>query len=236
MSTKQLQLFILPYAGGSAASFAKFARLIDKRVEVITVEYPGRGARAQEAFASSITDLLFDVARFINARRVDNVPFCIMGYSMGSILAYELLSKNLIPGNTQHLFICAEVSPKERALDLQRVSELTESLILQRVRNLGGFDERLLDNQRFRKIYVDPMIADYKLFYGYRFENNYKILEANTTFFYCEDDTSLSDVQKWSALIDGVFDFYNLGDNHFFINKYYSEMANIVNYHINRLI
>ena len=45
---KKVQLFLLPYAGGNAFSFYKVSRFIDSKIEVIPVEYSGRGTRANE--------------------------------------------------------------------------------------------------------------------------------------------------------------------------------------------
>ena len=67
---KDLQLFILPYAGGSIASFKRLTDLISESVEVITVEYPGRGTRAKEPLANSIQDLLNDAIEYCRDRNL----------------------------------------------------------------------------------------------------------------------------------------------------------------------
>lgn len=236
MQNKKLQLFILPYAGGSIASFKRLTERIDERVDVVTVEYAGRGTRAREPLAGSIRELLDDAARYINARRDVRVPYVLMGYSMGSVLAYEMLAGRSISGELRHFFVAAEVSPKDRALELRKVPDPTDERVLERARRLGGLDERMLQNKRFADIYIRPMLSDYKLFFEYRFGGHPEKLKVNTTFFYAEKDTALTDIEKWSELIDGEFDYHQLGENHFFINQHYEEMADVINGHLSRYL
>lgn len=232
MQNSNMQLFILPYAGGSIAAFKKLTDLIDESVDVVTVEYAGRGTRAKEPLAESIWDLLDDAVKYIRVRRTDNIPYALMGYSMGSVLAYEMLIQNKIPGKLKHLFIAAEVSPKDRAIELRKIQNPTEEHVLKRAKSLGGLDEVLLANKRFREIYIRPMLSDYRLFFEYRFGNYQKRVRSDTTFFYCEKDTALADIKKWSELIEGEFDFYDFGENHFFINSCYVSIADVINTHL----
>lgn len=230
MSDKKIiQLFIFPYAGGSAAAFKRLSDLIDEHVEVITVEYPGRGSRSKEPLADSLWDMLDDAISFCNMRRNINIPYAVMGYSMGSILAYEMLARNVIRGELRHFFVSAEVSPEDRTLELRKVQNPSTERILERAKQLGGLDERLLTNKRFSEIYIKPMVHDYQLFFEYRFSGNKEKLNVDTTFFYCDKDTSVEDVQKWIKLINGKYEFHEMGNNHFFINEFYREMAGIIN-------
>ena len=229
MPNKLLQLFILPYAGGSIAAFKRLTDILDDHIDVVTVEYAGRGTRAKESLASSIWELLDDAIQYCVDRRNPDVPYSIMGYSMGSVLAYEMIVRKALEGELKHLFISAEVSPKDRSIELRKVENPTEERILERARKLGGLDERILKNKRFADIYIKPMISDYRLFFEYQFDDPNKKINVDTTFFYCEKDTAYSDVEKWNELIDGRFDFYELGESHFFINQHYEEMAKVIN-------
>lgn len=157
------------------------------------------------------------------------MPYAIMGYSMGSVLAYEMLVRKAIPGELKHFFVAAEVSPKDRALELRKVADPTEERIMERALKLGGLDERMLGNPRFKQIYLKPMLSDYRLFFNYQFGEYIEKIKVDTTFMYCEKDTALSDVRKWDELIEGVFDYHQIGDNHFFINQHYLKMAEIIN-------
>lgn len=229
MPNKELQLFILPYAGGSIAAFKRLTDLIDERIEAVTVEYAGRGTRAKEPLAGSIRELMDDSIAYCQKRRKEGLPYAVMGYSMGSVLAYEMMARRAVSGEFRHLFISAEVSPKDRTLELRKIENPTNERILERARRLGGLDERMLKNKRFFDIYIKPMLSDYRLFFEYRFSDGCEKIHVNTTFFYCQQNTAIEDVRKWGELIDGEFDFHEMGENHFFINQHFEEMAGIIN-------
>ena len=229
--SKRIQLFILPYAGGSVASFKRLTDRLDKSIDVVTVEYPGRGSRVSEPLADSIWELLDDAIEYCAKRRNESIPYALMGYSMGSVLAYEMLSSEAIKGELIHFFISAEVSPEHRSLELRQIENPTEKRIIERAKSLGGLDERILNNKRFFDIYIKPMVADYRLFFDYRFENKKHParIKSDTTFLYCDNDTKYEDVHKWEELLDGQFEYHEIGENHFFINSHYELMADIIN-------
>lgn len=229
MTDKQKQLFILPYAGGSRANFKRFTDFISNKIDVITVEYAGRGSRVKDPLANSFNAMLDDARLYCQCRRNPAVPYAIMGYSMGSILAYEMVLQQLLEGPLEHLFIAAEVSPRDRDLELRKVVNPTDERIIERARRLGGLQEKMLNNQRFSEVFLKPLLSDYRLFCEYRFSGVRKKISVDTTLFYCQKDTPLEEMEKWNELIDGKAVFHEMGENHFFINQYYAEMARIVN-------
>lgn len=137
---------------------------------------------------------------------------------MGSVLAYEVVVRKALEGGLRHLFISAEVSPRDRFLELRKVENPTEEQILEQARRHGGLDERMLKNKRFADIYIRPMLSDYQLFFEYQFSDRKEKIIVNTTFFYCEKDTAFEDIQKWNELINGQFDFHEMGKNFLSIN------------------
>ncbi len=229
MQNKRIQLFILPFAGGSASSFRRISELIIDEVDTIAVEYSGHGSRAKQPLASNIHEMMEDTTSFILERRDGNLPYAVFGYSMGTLLGYELLVNQRIPGCLLHFFIGAEVAPQTRALELRQEKDITDEKVLNRAAELGGLDERMLNNKRFCDIYIKPMIADYKHFFEYRYVDYKRKLKCNASFFYCEYDTHLRDVVGWEQLIEGRFDYHEMGNNHFFINDQYKKMADIIN-------
>ena len=229
MHSKQIQLFIFPYAGGSIASFKRVTDLLDQRIDVVTVEYSGRGTRSKEPLAASFGEMLDDATKYCMQRRKDTIPFAVMGYSMGCFLSYEALAKKLIQGEATHYFLCAEISPQTRRFELENVQNPSDDWLIERAKELGGLDERLLNDERFRELFLAPMVSDFRHLFEYRYKDYKKRIKTDTTFFYCEKDTPKADVQKWELLIDGRFDYHEMGMNHFFINQHFKEIANVIN-------
>ncbi len=228
-SDKKIQLFILPYAGGSIASFKRVVDLLDPVIDVVTVEYSGRGTRLKEPLAGSLKEMQEDALEYCLKRRDISLPFAVFGYSMGSLLGYEILINKGIPGKLVHFFVAAEVAPQTRALELRKEPNPTEERVIERAIGLGGLDKRMLSNKRFKDIYVKPMISDFRHFFEYQFNDYGTTINTDATFLYCEKDTALESVQEWEQLIEGTYDYYEMGDNHFFINQHFEQIAKIIN-------
>lgn len=83
MQNKKIQLFILPYAGGSIAVFKRLTDLIDDRIDVVTVEYAGRGTRAKDKLATNIEGFLDDTIAYCRERRNPDIPYSVMDIAWG---------------------------------------------------------------------------------------------------------------------------------------------------------
>ena len=230
-----MQLFLLPFAGGSAASFKNVVELLDERIDVITVEYPGRGTRSSEAFIEDFESLKDDVVDCIQNRRNENLPFAVLGYSMGSIMAYEIVADERIKGELKHIFLCAENSPMDKR-DSHLNQNATDEVVISRLKELGGINERLLHNKRFFDIYMRPSIVDFKMFKQHECAVRDTKLACSATVIYSEADTPFDTVKRWAELVDEKTDFYEMGYNHFFINQYYTRIAEIINNQLKRYL
>ncbi len=225
-----MQMFLLPFAGGNSLSFKKFLPLIDKRVEMFTVEYSGRLNRADEGFINDHNEFLNDVAEQINNQRNIKIPYALFGYSLGSMLAYELLSKNIIEGKSLHVFICAKGSPFYTPADYGNVDYESDDFTKE-IFDLGGVDSRILSDKRFLEAYMRPIRADYVIWGQYRYKGGR--IPCNATAIYSEFDIAATGVKDWSLVVDKDIDFFDLGRNHFFINEHLNDVADIVNSHLN---
>jgi len=154
---KRIQLFLLPFAGGSSVSFNKLFPLLDTRIEPITIEYAGRATRRKEPFIMNYYDFISDVAEHINEYR-SNLPYSVLGYSLGSAVVYDLLSRRMIKGFPTHAFICARGSLLNN-LSSQSFVGLPDNDFIFMMSKLGGIDERILKNKRFLDIYLRPIRA-----------------------------------------------------------------------------
>lgn len=89
-----LQLFCIPYAGGTSASYNTLTQfLAGEPIDVIALEYAGHGTRVKEPAYDSFDAMASDISNMISKRRIREIPYAILGYSMGSIVAYEILTK-----------------------------------------------------------------------------------------------------------------------------------------------
>lgn len=105
-----------PCAGGSAAAFAGWGRAAaavpGPALDVVAVQYPGRGGRRHEPcaidFAALVEPLTAALAPLL-ARR----PVVFLGHSLGALVAFEVAHRLRVLGQPGplHLFIAARSAP-----------------------------------------------------------------------------------------------------------------------------
>lgn len=222
--SKQIQMFLLPYAGGSSRSFHKLIQLLDDRIEAIPVEYAGRMTRRSEGFIEDYNLFLKDTAEQINKNRNPDIPFILMGYSLGSILTYDLTIQGLICGELAHLFLCAKGSLLNKtSVD----KEFTDEEVINEMRFLGGTDERLFADERFLSIYMEPVKKDFNVWRQFVYTPGH--IFCNATVIYSREDPAAFGVHDWSKIIQGEIEYFDIGHNHFFINENWGTVADIMN-------
>jgi Predicted thioesterase involved in non-ribosomal peptide biosynthesis len=228
--SKKIQLLLLPFAGGSSASFHKLLPYISPQIEVAAVEYAGRGKRIGEPLIEDYDLFLEDSAKQIN-ECIDDRQFAVLGYSLGAAIAYDLIANRYLKRQPIHAFMCARGSLKKTSKS-QLFADLSGQEFLQKMEELGGMDERILNNKRFLDIYMRPVKADYRIWSQFTYcEKNLK-LPCDITAVYCSKDSLSDGIAEWESMTDGKVDYYEMGHNHFFINQHYEEIAHIINEHL----
>lgn len=223
----RIQLFCIPFAGGSSSSFYELCSYLDEAIECHVVEYPGRGVRSKEEYYTDIDQLIQDIKGQIITHRRHEVPYALFGYSMGTAICYDLIQYAL-----KEKPLYAFMSARD-ALNLysksQTFAALGKERFVEEIKKLGGIDDRILNNRRFLEIYLEPIYADYKLWRQYKYKEELGIIDCDVTVFYSEQDTPYERVEGWKKLTAGEVDFYEFGNNHFFIKEHAQEMGAIIN-------
>lgn len=225
---KKIQLFLLPFAGGNANSYNKLISCLDESIDAVSVEYAGRGERRKEDFILEYELFLEDAASFIMSKRNKALPYAILGYSLGSALVYDIVRTASLDRAPQLMIICARGFLANQ-FKSQKYASLGEEEFIEKVRQLGGFDERILQNRRFLNIFLEPLKADYGIWSQYRYLPLSQKIDSDMLIFYSEADSPRETVEGWRDITTGQVQMYEFGHNHFFINEHYADMANIIN-------
>lgn len=226
------QLLIFPFAGGSSNAFKKTSSLLDRTIEVIAFDYPGRGRRRQEHVAQSYADLLYDARVQIRQRCASEKPIAALGYSLGAVVLYDLLPWLEESYFVAHTFFCARAS-LDQADETKTYAFLPESDFRSKMTKLGGIDRELLADERFSKLHFDSIRSDYLLWAQHSFER--RDIRSSASILYSERDTPFQTVSGWRKLIQGHVSFFELGTNHFFINECPERVADVINAEIRSL-
>lgn len=223
----KIQLFLLPYAGGSSFSFMKLVHFLNPQIEAIPIEYAGRGRRKEEQLIKNYDGFLLDVVKQIKEQRNEKIPFSVLGYSMGSALAFDICSQQLIDRNPLHIFFCAEGSLISDS-KIRKYALLPYESFKEKIVRLGGLDERVLKDEVILNNYLNLIKSDFDILGQFVYKENAIICDAS--IIYSTKDSTCNDMEDWKKIIAGNVSFYQVGDNHFFVNQEYKRVANIVNH------
>ena len=222
----RVQLFVLPFAGGNSSSFNKLLQFVDEHIEVIQIEYSGRRTRLDEELITDYGKFVDDVVQQINLYRNSRGEFAVFGYSLGSVLTYDILREGMIRGKPVHAFMCAKGSLSRRHEGMD-YGCLPEEEFSGKMKDLGGIDERILKNKRFLDIYLIPVRSDYKVLSGFSFHAGK--IPCDISAIYSPEDPLCYEVEEMESITSGRIKLFPMGDNHFFINNHWQDVANIIN-------
>lgn len=224
-----MKLICLPYAGGSAQALKnKLDKFLDSSIEIVLIELPGRGNRFGEKLISDFNELIQNLLQKVLPEISDGMDYALLGYSMGSriiyVLYYEIVKRKFKKPET--MFFCSAIPPK---IPYVR-KKLDRESIIQEMKRLGGTDSEVLNNVQLMDIFTPIMRADMYVLYSYVYiEYKEKIQVPIVVQYGSYDGDVIDSVKRWADYAEGACEFYGYDDGHFFINRYYKEMAEVIN-------
>ncbi len=192
-----LRLVCLHHAGGTSALFDAWPDGLPAQVEVIAVELPGRGSRADEAPCTELGPLLDALERALAS--LHDRPFALFGHSFGAVVAFELCRRLRRQGAPMpsHLFVSGFVGP--RAYDpatALRASDLGPAF------DLGGAALR----------------SDFALFHSWRYEPEAPLDVPITAFVGASDSFTARDgFGAWRDETASAFESAELPGHHLYL-------------------
>ena len=227
---KQIQLFCLPYAGGTPEFFDGLTDYLDDNISLCALEYAGHGKRLKEPFYADFGELAQDMAGKINERLEPDAELMLFGYSMGTISVYEMLCRGLLERTPVHVFLASHEAP-DGHWDSKRYLDMSDEVFLAAMKQFGGFDdvdEKMLRNRFFQRLYFRPIREDYRLLGNYP-ANHRGSFSMNTTMLYCPQDVPDELIHGWDSFFDADSEYIALGENHFFLKTCAKETADAIN-------
>ncbi|MER6786899.1 alpha/beta fold hydrolase [Streptomyces sp. NPDC000658] len=161
------RLYAFPHAGGSAAAYARWARLLPDDVEVAAVQLPGRQDRRATAAFTDLDTLVEAVYEALEDD-LDGRPFAFFGHSMGALLAYRLTVALRADGARGPVLLAVSgweggahrVSPVP-------VERMPDDEFLERVAGFGGLPPECTENSELLELVLPTLRADFAVVNGY---------------------------------------------------------------------
>lgn len=224
-----MNLFCLPFAGGNKYSYREYVEKASSYLNIIPLDYPGRGARTKEPLIENIDTLVEDVYKQIS-NKVGQTEYAIYGHSLGGLAAY-LLTRKLIENNHKaplHLFITGTTGPSAFSRCEKKRHLLPKKEFLEELKILDGIPDEILQNEELLD-YFEPIIrSDFKVSETYLYEDYVPLNIPITIITGTEEDMEIADIRLWQKETTCVIDFRQLPGNHFFIIKQSGKIVEII--------
>lgn len=225
----KIKLFCLPYAGGSATIYRKWKEHLHPQIECVPIELAGRGLRFSEPLYTSwhqaIEDLFDRVKPYL-----DGSPVALFGYSMGSMLAFELAHKvkDWTGRDPQHVFLAARSAP-DRQRKRRSIHHLPDAEFLDEVMKMGGTPDEIKKHKDLLHLFLPILRADFTIIETYEcFPKETKLNCNFTVLGGAKDNIHNEDLMAWNAYTDGHTSLYQLDGDHFFIHHNMDQMIHLI--------
>ncbi len=204
-------------------------KALNGQIKLIPLEYAGHGERMLEELYPSFRDMVYDMTNRIESR-LTTAPYAILGYSMGSLAAYEV-TRELIrrtKRNPLHLFVAAHAAPH-----LHRASEPVYEAVVSRFKanmlKMGMSDPDIMNNVELLECFVSIFYHDLKLYAGYQCSKDKNPMNTNLTVLYSDEENRFNQIFEWSSYTSKACMYQRMKGNHFFIHTHMEEMVQVIN-------
>ncbi len=188
-------------------------------IQIVPVEYPGRGGRFSEPCATDARALAKQLAETISQSGVTN--FSLFGHSLGALIAWELTLKLRRMGAIlpQQLWLSARKAPHFRPEGEPRHS-LPEGELVALLKEMGGTPDEFLDNPEFRQLLLPVVRADFQIHDQYELEPA-EPLPCPITAIGGESDSQVSfaAISEWREYSGAEFEQHELPGGHFYLQN-----------------
>ncbi|MGG0537717.1 thioesterase II family protein [Priestia aryabhattai] len=227
---EKIILYCLANAGGSSTMYLKWRKFTDEFVEIYPLELPGRGKKTDEAPFSNISDIVDYLYTQIKDN-IDEREYAIFGYSMGSLVGYELYYKIKEEGHRLPIhFFAASLEAPQFISTKKTTYNLSANDFKREVLIYNGFPADFLGDESLLNYYLHILRADFEAIETYKYSSEKNLMQTDLTLFYGENDNiSLNKVYGWEFLTEKTFQLHKFKGNHFFINENLSEVIEIIN-------
>jgi pyochelin biosynthesis protein PchC len=166
---RDLRLFCLPHVGGGASAFAGWIDPLAPAVDVCPVQSPGRENRLGEPPMTRMDELVDALASALLPFL--DVPFALLGHSMGGIVGYELAGElwrryRLVPSM---LIVSSSSAPHLVDHGRTALEGLSDAEFVRTVhKTYGGIPDALADQPQLLAAFLPALRGDMALMDSYR--------------------------------------------------------------------
>lgn len=226
---RSINLFCLPFAGGNKYSYREYLEKAPGLLNIIPLDYPGRGSRIKEPLQSDINALVEDLYTQVQAKTEEG-PYAIYGHSMGGLLTY-LLAKKLVINKKRkpiHLIITGTSGPSDTRRSEKQRHLMPSKEFIQEIKDFGGMPDEVLQNDELL-YYFEPILrSDFRTSENYVYQQTDPLDVPITIITGTEEDMTQPEIALWQKESTKEVEFMKMKGNHFFIYQHTQEIINII--------
>ncbi|MBL1097912.1 thioesterase II family protein [Streptomyces coffeae] len=199
-----VRLVCFPHSGGSASAFADWATALPPEVELVAVQYPGRGDRFVEQLVDDVAEMASHaVAELLRLPTCDDVLF---GHSLGALVAYEsaLLLRDM---GEQPRMLCASACLPPGHMKNREVHAAPDDEFWATLYALGGIDPGIAENEELRELLLPTLRSDLRAHATYRPCSGTKPLSCPVSCYHGVGDPMVDEalLGEWADVTSGEF-------------------------------
>jgi surfactin synthase thioesterase subunit len=221
-----MRLICLPYAGGSAMVYARWKRSLPSWIDVVPLEWPGRGVRMDEPLHTDPSALADQLAAEL-VREPFAGPYALFGHSLGGLIAFETAHRLLARGAPapRMLFVSGTEAPTKRDGDRWR-EPLNDDALREELLRLKGTPREAFESLEIMRSALPVLRADF-LMCGNYVDRRREALPFPIHAFGGElDETDHEALKAWGRETAVAFGVDMLPGDHFFIHSQQAALLN----------
>ncbi|HEY8918110.1 MAG TPA: alpha/beta fold hydrolase [Chitinophaga sp.] len=223
----KVNIFCLPFAGGSRYSYQGYEKYASPQVTIIPVDLPGRGSRFADPLLGNIYELADDVFQQLQDRLHE--PYALYGHSMGALLSYLLTKRILQEGLPAplHLFLTGRAAPSVVKQDAV-IHTLPKAAFFEALAKLGGCPEELLRNEDLKDFFEPIIRSDLGALHTYQHEETTPFDIPMTVMTGLQENISFEDALAWQKESTELITVRKFTGDHFFIYDHEREIVQLM--------
>ena len=218
------KIFCFPYAGGSSTLYEGSLGALKEAFDVIALDYSGHGTKFGLPLNETMEALVEEVYKEVAGPLSKEEAYCMFGYSMGSVVAYEIACRLRDDGYKipRMMFLASMEAPRNIPKD-EWIHQLSDEDFSKEMLNMGGVDDELLSDPLMMKVFLPIIRSDFEIFELFD-PQKYDVLNTKALIMYSEEDISKDRICRWDDVINDV-EYICYPGGHFFIYEKCNEVV-----------
>jgi medium-chain acyl-[acyl-carrier-protein] hydrolase len=224
-----IRLFCFHHSGGGASAYYPWIDYLSPKIELITIQPPGRENRFTEPLNNNIKDIVAKLSEGFDIYK--NKPFFVFGHSLGALISFEFIKSihQLYSLYPRHMIISATKAP-HLPFRMKHLSQLDDKSLKEELKIYNGIDERILNNDELLDLILPIVKSDFSIYENYNFLDS-KPIPCDILALLGDQDQTVTqeEILAWSAYTAGKFEHISFPGKHFFLKDHQKELLEIIN-------